>query len=312
MNLRGRGGFQPFSLPLAILVAFLLLVRVNGATDTDTGLPRLSTATETTTSATETSTGTATGTTTGTTATSTSSSSSSTTYPTATVPPTSNAPYMKQSNLPEGTVFICVGAILGFIGLSVLAWRGMVAWSINRSVRRAAYEQTKLENKALLRRSSRRSSQRRSSGRRRRSRRGTRGTSMTLEKLTRSDRRSHLSTTTPATRSSLFFSPTAAPGSHQSVNRMSTYLPAGYYAAGNTVAGSQSQVNLGRSPPGTPTSPASRGFDAPFSRSSHHLAASTSSLNLNAPPQGRVPSAYLEDLFDSHTPARPTDRDQAS
>lgn len=227
------------------------------------------------------------------------------------MPPTADAPFMKQSSLPEGTVFIVVGAILGFIGLALLAWRGMVAWSINRSVRRAAYEQAKLENEALLRRPSKRKSQRRSS--RRRSRRGSRGTTMTLEKLSRSDRQSHVSTKTPATQSSLFFSPTAAPGSHQSLNRQSTFLPAGYYSAGNAALGSQSQVNLGRSPPGTPTSPApSRGFDVPLNRSSHHLGASTSSLNLNAPPQGRVPSAYLEDLFDSRPPARPTDRDQAS
>lgn len=302
MNIsRGRGAFQPLAHLLAILVTFLLLIQANGQT-TDTDLPSLSTATDSssTSSATD-----STATTSGTSLPSIASSGTSTAYPTATVPPTSNAPYMKESNLPDGTVFIAVGAALGFIGLSVLAWRGMVAWSINRSVRRAAYEQAKADNKALLRRSSKRRSQRR----RRSSRRGTRGTSMGLEKLSKSDRQSHLSTKTPATQSSLFFSPTAAPGSHASMNRASTFLPAGYYAAGNAAVGSQSQVNLGRSPPETPTSTPSRGFDAPLNRSSHHLEASTSSLNLNAPPQGRVPSAYLEDLFDSHAAARPIDRD---
>lgn len=312
--LRSRMASKSSSLSLVLLATFLLLSQVLGATDTDTSLPRLSTATETSTSTTSTSTATTTGTNTATTSTgttlssSTSSSSTLTDIPTATVPPTSNAPYMQQSNLPEGTVFIAVGAALGLIGLSVLIWRAMVAWSINRSVRKSAYQQTKSDIKAaaVLRRSSRRKSHRRSgtSGRRR-SRRETRGTSMNMEKLSRSDRQSHVSTKTPATQSSLFFSPTAGAGSHQSIHRTSTFLPAGYYAAGNTAMGSHSQVNLGRSPPGTPTSPPSRGFDAPFNRSSHHLAASTSSLNLNAPPQGRVPSAYLEDLFDSHPPTRP-------
>ncbi|KAF3392354.1 hypothetical protein DPV78_010283 [Talaromyces pinophilus] len=311
MNIsRSRMASRPSSLSLALIATFLLLSQVHGATDT--GLPRLSTATETSTSTTSTSTGTTTGTNTATTSTGTglpsitSTTSTLTNIPTATVPPTSNAPYMQQSNLPEGTVFIAVGAALGLIGLSVLIWRAMVAWSINRSVRKAAYQQTKSDIKgaAVLRRSSRRKSHRRSgtSSGRRRSRRETRGTSMNMEKLSRSDRQSHVSTKTPATQSSLFFSPTAGAGSHQSINRTSTFLPAGYYAAGNTAMGSHSQVNLGRSPPGTPTSPPSRGFDGPFNRSSHHLAASTSSLNLNAPPQGRVPSAYLEDLFDSHPP----------
>ncbi|EEA25814.1 hypothetical protein TMatcc_005950 [Talaromyces marneffei ATCC 18224] len=309
MNLfRNRMASQPYSLLLGLLATFLLLSRVHGASDT--GLPRLSTATDTSTTTT------ATGTTTATTSTGTglppltSTSSSLTDIPTATVPPTSNAPYMQQSSLPEGTVFIAVGAGLGFIGLSVLIWRAMVAWSINRSVRKAAYQQTKSNMKAaaVLRRSSRRKSHRRSgtSGRRR-SRRETRGTSMNMEKLSsRSDRQSHVSTKTPATQSSLFFSPTAGAGSHQSLNRTSTFLPAGYYAAGNTAMGSHSQVNLGRSPPGTPSSPPTHVLDVPLNRTSHHLGASTSSLNLNAPPQGRVPSAYLEDLFDNHPPTRPS------
>lgn len=314
MNIfHNRMASRPSSFFLVLLATFLLLSQVHGATDT--GLPRLSTATETSTTTTSTSsstTTTTTGTNTATTSTGTalssSTSSSLTDIPTATVPPTSNAPYMQVSSLPEGTVFIAVGAALGLIGLSVLIWRAMVAWSVNRSVRKAAYQQTKpdMAAAAVLRRSSRRKSHRRSgtSGRRR-SRRETRGVSMNMEKLSRSDRQSHVSTKTPGTQSSLFFSPTAGAGSHQSLNRASTFLPAGYYAAGNTAIGSHSQVNLGRSPPGTPTAPPSRGFDAPFNRTSHHMGASTSSLNLNAPPQGRVPSAYLEDLFDSHPSTRP-------
>ncbi|RMY59439.1 hypothetical protein D0863_11929 [Hortaea werneckii] len=54
------------------------------------------------------------------------------------IPYTDPAPFMQKSNYPEGTVFIAVGAVLAFLGACVLVWRGMVAWSINRSVKKAA------------------------------------------------------------------------------------------------------------------------------------------------------------------------------
>ncbi|KAI6869702.1 hypothetical protein KC338_g3374 [Hortaea werneckii] len=54
------------------------------------------------------------------------------------IPYTAPAPFMQKSNYPEGTVFIAVGAVLAFLGACVLVWRGMVAWSINRSVKKAA------------------------------------------------------------------------------------------------------------------------------------------------------------------------------
>ncbi|QKX62456.1 uncharacterized protein TRUGW13939_09617 [Talaromyces rugulosus] len=283
--------FQPAYFLFAIL---MVSSQANGQ---DTDLPGLTTST---TSAESTSTGTGLPRITD--------STTSIPIPTATVPPTSNAPYMKQSNVPEGTVFIGVGAALGFIAFSLLAWRAMVAWSINRSVRRAAYELAQSENKALLR--NKRKSRRHST--RRKSRRETRGTSMNMEKLAKPDnRQSHYSTTMhSASQSNLFFSPTAGAGSHQSMNRASAYLPSGYYAAGNTTLGpSQSQINLGRSPPGSPSLPPSRGHER--TRSSNHVGASTSTLNLNVPPQGRAPSAYLEDLFDSHSPAPPHDHNQS-
>ncbi|KAH8698299.1 hypothetical protein BGW36DRAFT_375844 [Talaromyces proteolyticus] len=296
MNIFGaRLASQPPLFLVGLLATLVILVQVNGDdTTTTNALPALTT---TTTDSTSTSTGLPR---------LTESTSNSIPIPTATVPPTSNAPYMQQSKVPEGTVFIGVGAALGFIGFSLLAWRAMVAWSINRSVRRAAYELAQSENKSLLR--NKRRSRRHSTHRK--SRREARGTSMSMDKLSKSDRISHLSSTkNPASQSNLFFSPTAGAGSHQSMNRASTYLPAGYYAAGNATLGSHSQVNLGRSPPGSPSLPPSRGHDA--NRSSHHVGASTSTLNLNVPPQGRAPSAYLEDLFDSHPPARPTDSEQS-
>jgi hypothetical protein len=58
--------------------------------------------------------------------------------PTMVVPYTANAPFMQHSSLPQGTVFIVVGAVLAFLGACVLFWRALVAWSINRSVKQAA------------------------------------------------------------------------------------------------------------------------------------------------------------------------------
>lgn len=58
--------------------------------------------------------------------------------PTIGVPFTANSPYMRKSDLPEGTFFIAVGATLAFFGACVLLWRAMVAWSINRSVKKTA------------------------------------------------------------------------------------------------------------------------------------------------------------------------------
>ncbi|OCL06964.1 hypothetical protein AOQ84DRAFT_223326, partial [Glonium stellatum] len=70
--------------------------------------------------------------------------------PTVIVPDTANAPFMQKSNLPDGTVFICVGAALGFMGAAILAWRGLVAWSLHRSVQRAALAQNLADSKTLL------------------------------------------------------------------------------------------------------------------------------------------------------------------
>lgn len=66
---------------------------------------------------------------------------------------------MQTSSTPEGAVFIAVGAVLGFLGLAVLAWRGLVAWSVNRSVRQQAAAMQSSEKRGLLR-SRRRSSAR--------------------------------------------------------------------------------------------------------------------------------------------------------
>ncbi|KAL4921620.1 hypothetical protein BDW62DRAFT_114200 [Aspergillus aurantiobrunneus] len=251
----------------------------------------------------------------------TSSSTSSTTtenYPVVTVPPTEDAPYMQKSSAPEGTVFIAVGAVLGAMGLSVLAWRGIVAWSVNRSVRRAAIMHSSSEKKGLLRGKKKRSGRSHS----RSHSHSHHHNAVSLEKMSgnrHSSYRDSRASKVPTSGSGLFFSPTA--GMQNNANRASSYLPAGYYSAGTAAAGLAQNVGFsdslppqargytrtgsGPSPPGTPlASPPSGMHDPPrYSnsnlRQSYAAADSTSNVNLASPPQ-RTPSAYLEDLFESH------------
>ncbi|RMZ80600.1 hypothetical protein DV738_g2693, partial [Chaetothyriales sp. CBS 135597] len=63
-------------------------------------------------------------------------------YPAPTVPPTSNAPYLRNSRLPENFVFIIVGALLGFIIVVIIIWRLLSSWSINRKTRRVVEKRT--------------------------------------------------------------------------------------------------------------------------------------------------------------------------
>lgn len=244
-------------------------------------------------------------------------------YPAPAVPLTANAPFMQKSNLPEGTVFICVGAALGFIALVVLAWRGLVAWSLHRSVRRAALAHS--PKYSLGGRDNKKGTRRKppvpfySPGP---------GSTLSLDRLAVNSKRG--SKVNPA-QGSLFFSPTAGSGMHTPGNRGSGYLPAGYYAAGSAAPGGGSGMthiggggsislsnlgpkshrysrarSVGPSPPVSPGLAPSRTGDTAYGRPSTaglSTYASTSDLNLSVPPQGRAPSAYLEDLFENHTPA---------
>ncbi|KAK2750194.1 hypothetical protein FQN57_004691 [Myotisia sp. PD_48] len=234
--------------------------------------------------------------------------------PTAKVPSKKNAPYLRKSNLPEGTIFIVVGAVLGLLGMAVFAWRAIVAWSINRSVRRAANEHHQSSDATALLHSNKRKTK---------PYHQPPGTSMSMEKLGSNSghRNSGLPRGGHAPNPSLFFSPTAGASMHTPGNRSSGYLPAGYYAASGAAPGggtglahlSSSSIGLsplgpqsqgysrtrstGPSPPGSPgLPPSSRGYEQGHP--------STSSLNLTSPPQGRAPSAYLEDLFENHPPGR--------
>jgi len=226
------------------------------------------------------------------------------------VPPTAGAPFMRPSTLPEGTVFIVVGAILGFLAMSVLLWRGLVAWSLHRSVKRAAEHQNMSHEKAMFRTPAAPFYNYKDHE-----------SSISLAGIGKKrERKGNNASPRPPTmvgatsQSSLFFSPTAGAvggGINQAGNRGSNYLPAGYYAAGASQPGngqgaahigghhqSISMSNLvpnrdgyaraksvGPSPPGTPDF--------------RPHAASSSTLNLSqVPGEQRAPSAYLEDLFD--------------
>ncbi len=231
-------------------------------------------------------------------------------YPAPTIPPTHNAPFMNHSTLPDGTVFIAVGAILGAFGLAILLWRGIVACLLHRSVERAAMAQHAVNNgrgpadknaasfpapPAQFYKYIERESSPSLAGP------GVGGST---------GRRTHRGPTPSATPSqtNLFFSPTAA-GSTSGLggsNRDSArFLPSGFYAAASPAGGHGhgNSINMstlrpssrGRGQPGLspPDSPAmgprivSRNF-------------SSSSLNLNRPPSpgARAPSAYLDDLLD--------------
>lgn len=210
------------------------------------------------------------------------------------VPDTSQAAFMQKSDLPDGTVFICVGAILAFFGLSVLVWRAMVAWSLHRSVKRAAMAQNLADLKDMSA----------MPGARKRGMYNMVGanSTMSLDHLSAAPTGTSrppkpfasTTTSTPPKNNSLFFSPTAggSTGLRDSVvNRSSQYLPAGYYSAGNAQAangsplahvggagshlsthslampGNRLSARSGISPPQSPSLPPSRGYDrAPPSR----------------------------------------------
>ncbi|RAH68975.1 uncharacterized protein BO66DRAFT_118733 [Aspergillus aculeatinus CBS 121060] len=343
----GRAHRPSFTLLLVLFVMLVAQISVaqdattddNATTTTSVSSTTESTTTSSSSSSTSTTTSssksssttsastTSTGTHTSSTSTSASSSSSTDGYPVVTVPPTADAPYMQKSNIPEGTLFIAVGAVLGAIGLAILAWRGIVAWSVNRSVRQAAMTRSS-ESKGLLRSKRRKSRTRRSS---------SAGPGVALDKLggagthqhhrhSHHSHRQHRTSKGPSANSGLFFSPTAGM-QHGSGNRRSSYLPAGYYNANNVgnnprtqdarysaadltgLGGPQAQgyvpTRSGSSPPESPGLPQYHDQqDTPPRRNARrsHAEASTSTLNLASPPAGRTPSAYLEDLFDSHPP----------
>lgn len=241
-------------------------------------------------------------------------------YPAPSVPPTANAPFMQKSNLPEGTVFICVGAALAFIALTILAWRGIVAWSLHRSVRRSAMAQSSKYTYIGDAKSSTRGGPNSHLGSKLAS--PFAGSTLTLDQYpppSTSGKGAKSPLSTPASRNSLFFSPTAShtagtPGS----NRASAYLPAGYYASNAPSTHTQTQPGISMStlaPGSNRHSRHSRSFDPsppPSSRgerlsiggglgSNMNLSTTALAGGQGGGSEGRAPSAFLEDLFDRGT-----------
>ena len=331
---------RPSSALLLVLLVILALFQVSVAQDNTDANDAATTDAATTDDATATTASETTGTNTeSTSSTESTTSSTSTSIPVVTVPPTADAPYMQTSSTPEGAVFIAVGAVLGFFGLAVLAWRGLVAWSVNRSVRQAAMMHSS-ETKGLLRSRRKRSTVRS---------RGPSGSNMPFGKpgggaaggasggyqrhRSGSGSGSHgpppkTSKVVPSSNSGLFFSPTAGARMYSSSRRPPVYHPSGYHAApgGDATQSppyrqtynnpnayySHSRGQSGASSP--PTSPIlypTGVYDTharyPMSRPMSSDNTSNSSLNLNhaSPPQGRAPSEYLEDLFDNHGQSPP-------
>ncbi|KAK4127356.1 hypothetical protein N657DRAFT_564650 [Parathielavia appendiculata] len=252
------------------------------------------------------------------------------TYPPPTIPPTRNAPFMNHSTLPDGTVFIAVGAILGAFGVAILVWRAIVACLLHRSVERAALAQHAANNgrgpgdknaasfpapPAQFYKYIERESSPSLAGA------GVGGST---------GRKTHRGPTPSSTPSqtNLFFSPTAA-GSSSALggasNRDSArFLPSGFYASASPVAGGGGSGHhghvAGNSISMSTLRPSSRGrgggggaganpsFGGPSPPESPNMGPraggsrnfSTSSLNLNRPPSvgTRAPSAYLDDLLD--------------
>ena len=143
--------------------------------------------------------------------------------PTQVIPFTASAPFMQKSNLPEGSVFICVGALLGFLGLCVLFWRALVLWSLHRKVKRSA-------SLGLFQTSSRSTILRPPGGSSFIN--SAMGSNVSLDKFSGANllaqtgsniRRSKM---TQMSRRSLFYSPTADASLHTSTgaNRNSTYI----------------------------------------------------------------------------------------
>jgi hypothetical protein len=219
---------------------------------------------------------------------------------------------MQAAKYPEGTIFIAVGAGLAFCTLIVFIWRGVVAWSLHRSMQRATSKSSYTDSKSALHMMG-------GGGGGGKGGSGGAfyavgpGSALSLDHLNTSNR----SPSGPGPNGSLFFSPTSnnvAPPSTGGGggDRRSTYLPPGFYAAGNRNSGvlpnNSSQTRFSRargpgvSPPGTPLmAPQSRGGGSSIGTermSSMRINDSQTSLAL--PPTGRAPSAYLEDLFENH------------
>ncbi|KAK9388485.1 hypothetical protein V1515DRAFT_597011 [Lipomyces mesembrius] len=235
-------------------------------------------------------------------------SSSTTTYPTPTIPFTNNNPFATESNAPEGTVFIAVGSVIGGIALAILGWRGLVAYSLHKSLKAssAAYVSEPKGTGTSSGRGGFFGSKRQNTGAYYST--GA-GSAVSLDQLTSTGRAVNnarpisayddigVPRTGPSFNTSTFYSPTAgamgmsAPMgnvlSGLGTNRSSTYLPSGYYGVNNGASSSASLSVRYSSVPQNQRAP-----------SPGAILRTESSLAM--PQHGqRVPSVYLDDLLDN-------------
>ncbi|KAK8137646.1 hypothetical protein PG984_003139 [Apiospora sp. TS-2023a] len=241
-------------------------------------------------------------------------------YPPPAVPDTRNAPFMRQSTLPQGTFFIIVGSILAFIGVSVLVWRAVVACLLHRSVKRAALAQHMANDKAGIPGANGSSNPGPFYKYTDQTSAGSLGAiNASAGRGVRRTTRGPVPSSTPS-QTNLFFSPTA-PGGTQAGNRSSTFLPSGFYAAGQGAATQGSRQSIHNSISMSDLRPDSRGIGRPDSRGlarpesrglgrpaespglmprpEQRRNISTSSANMGQ----RAPSMFLDDLLDD-TPGR--------
>ena len=251
--------------------------------------------------------------------------------PSAIVPDTSNAPFMQKSSLPEGTVFIAVGATLGFLGFCILLWRGMIAYSMQQSAKRAAYAHS--DEKAGFRPQP-------PSGYNSAFQSGYHSANLSMESLTgktgyeganhrkNKESKSRKASSRVPTNSSLFFSPTAGVGSGVHTARTSTYLPAGYYASGASAPAAGSAITTLGGPPNTGytrmddyfsgSPPISPGIpppetrrndsrdglrDSSYSHGQNQSRRATGGLAASSSMEtfgGRAPSQHLDDMLENH------------
>ncbi|KAK8017661.1 csi2 protein-like protein [Apiospora rasikravindrae] len=254
-------------------------------------------------------------------------------YPPPAVPDTRNAPFMRQSTLPQGTFFIIVGSILAAIGVAVLVWRAVVACLLHRSVKRAALAQHLANDKAGIPGAGVVSNNaapfykytdQNSAG-------SLGAINASAGRGVRRTTRGPVPSATPS-QTNLFFSPTA-PGGTQAGNRSSTFLPSGFYAAGQGAPQQSSRQSIHNSISMSDLRPDSRGVGRPDSRGlarpesrglgrpteSPGLAPrpeqrrniSTNSVTMARPTSTRAPSMFLDDLLDDTPGQFPPPHNQA-
>ncbi|KAI4599928.1 hypothetical protein KJ359_001664 [Pestalotiopsis sp. 9143b] len=218
------------------------------------------------------------------------------TYAAPAVPDTKNAPFMQTSSLPEGTVFIAVGAILGAFGIAILIWRAVVACLLHRSVKRAALAQHMANDKMAIPGPTTAPFYQQYKDH---ESKGSLGATAAVAqgRGVRRTNRAPVPSSTPS-QTNLFFSPTAGNAGNGG-NRSSTFLPSGFYAAnqGAGQPGHGHSISMSDLRPDSRGSPAVTPHNDPVRR---HPQMSTSTLNLNQAPTGRAPSMFLDDLLDEN------------